>query len=177
MIPGLATALLAIGCSTPIATDEEVEWHEIREESSLIVFTGPGLQGGTSRFYRGVGDRSFHYVGRWVGPSGRFPVAEIAITRIGGDALFTMKGMRGPEYSAARTFEGRVVRWGARSSTQNALGDIDYALFSLEDAECVAFSQLRREASVRSMLRGHYCAEVLTEEVIRDVLNGITGWE
>lgn len=175
MIRHLAALVLVVAWSLapiPVAAKTDVEWHQIPEEEFYVVFRPPGLEFGRRLFHKGTTRRTVRYMGRWAGPSDRFPSATMQVIRGSFGGVFTVQVMRGLEYQIKRVFKERVRSLGAEGSTRNALGAIKYQRFTLDGANCVLFVQRWNDA-LKNWFRASYCvdtAEKLPEKTILKML-------
>lgn len=161
------------------AAETNIEWRQIPEGKSKIVFFAPGLEGGNRRFYRGQMNR-IHTVtrGEWAGPSGRFPNAEILFFELAPN--YRLRAGRYVLKYFAEFLEfrrGRKVTYGEEMSSRNAVGRVIYGRLSGESVDCVQFAQLWREFGNRQrVIVGSYCIDArdnLSDSTIQAVIEGI----
>ncbi len=179
----MAAALLLTACQTaeqpvsPAVAGTDIEWRQILEEKSRIVFRVRALEGGVKRFYVGVEKCGARYLGRWVGPSGRLPRATIVVSQVAHNCVFTLQAMR-PSLKdfikSAERPEGKRVSFGKEEISSNSLGRITYLRYSVNSTECVSFRQFWR-TPFRGLLQGVYCADAtgLSRDAILTVLKAI----
>ena len=176
----ITTVLVVAGllAGGPAMAESDVEWQQIREEQSRIVFRAPGLEGGIKRFYVGLDECATRYVGRWVGPSGFSPTANIRVDSLGGVCVVSVKDMRRSLKDYLRDMnlpEGSRMIFGNGGTSDNALGRITYLRISVNSTECISFKQQWR-SPFRGILFGFYCVhagEALSLDTILEVLQGI----
>jgi hypothetical protein len=167
--------LLAAGL---VMADSDIEWQQIREEESRIVFRAPGLEEGIKRFYIGLDRCATRYMGRWVGPSGFSPTAYVLVNSHFARCVLSFEQMRRSLKDDLRDMnipEGSRVIFDNEETSDNALGRVTFLQFSVNSTECVAFKQHWR-SPFRGSLWGSYCVdagEALSRNTILEVLQGI----
>ncbi len=176
----ITTVLVVAGllAGGPAMAESDVEWQQIREEQSRIVFRAPGLEGGIKRFYVGLDECATRYVGRWVGPSGFSPTANILVNSHLPNCVLSLQDMRRSLKDDLRDMnlpEWSRMTFGNEGTSDNALGRITYLQYSVNSTECVWFKQHLRSPFRGSHL-GYYCVhagEALSVDTIVKVLQGI----
>ena len=170
----------AFATPAPALGQLKPNWLQISEDRFFVIFSAPGLQGSNRRFYRGTTRRSVHYRGRWQSASGKFPRAEVQVTRIGARSIFTMGTMRGVGKFAEKVLGDRRWKKGQKGYIQNALGSLEYLFAYFADANCIFFYQYWRRDHIRNILSGYYCARRetrLSKAIILRVLKAIRARE
>ena len=172
----LVAVLLVAGAAI---ADSDFEWQQIRPEQSRITFRAPGLEGGIKSFYKGRAQGAIHtqYLGRWVGPSGRSPNAEVVLWELAKG--FSFRGtLLLKHYTKKLVFlEGKEVVFGNMGRMRNTLGRVRFMSFSYDSTECVSFDQNWRERGRGDRrLVGVYCTDAtdgLSDENVVAILKGI----
>ena len=161
--------------------DVEMDWQEIPERSSAIVFWTPSLEGGVNRSHFAKSEwggtaYGLHFLSSWVGPSGVFPRAQIQLARAGPRGLFTVRAIRTSLEDYTKQLKlGAGLHLGEKRRFRNRLGPIKYLRFGYDPAECISFSQFMRNGW-RDRLFGYYCVDAeqgLSSDRIVAVLNAI----
>ncbi|MFQ5765428.1 MAG: hypothetical protein ACE5GT_10895 [Rhodospirillales bacterium] len=168
------------------AAESGLEWTQIKEDETRIVLYAPGLEEGVKRFYKAQTQAPYYVtleVGTWVGPSGRYPGAEIVVTELLGDYHFDVKSDLKKETRGLGMLKDKKVNFHEKGTSHNIIGQISYLRFTFESSECVSFSQYWGTPSHHdgfsegtAKLVGYYCvgaAEGLSADTISAVLAGI----
>ena len=168
------------------AAEGGLEWTQIKEDETRIVLYAPGLEGGVKRFYKAQTQAPYYItleVGIWVGPSGRYPRAEIVVTDLLGDYHFDVKRDLKKETRELGMLKDKKVNFHEKGTSDNVIGQISYLRFTFESSECVSFSQYWGMtphhdgfSEGTAKLVGYYCvgaAEGLSADTISAVLAGI----
>lgn len=179
---GIAAASVAGGSAQ--AADPGLEWKQITGEETRLVFYAPGLQDGLERFYKSRDPYEFHIqeIGRWVGPSGRYPNAQIVLVELGPRYHFNRR--TSVKHDIGDLLDAKTVDFREGGDARNVIGKIYYVEYFVETDKCLGFSQYfgwnydhdGPWSEGNSKLFGYYCvsaADRLSAEKIAAILNGI----
>lgn len=179
----VVTAAVATGGSAG-AADAGLEWTQIPDDEANIVFYAPGLNGGIKRFFRSRDPREWHVqeVARWVGPSGRYPYAQIVLVQLGPRYHFNRRS--DVKRDVRDMLIGEDVKFEDNGRLRNVLGKVYYTTYHVDSDKCLGFSQYFGTnfdyqgtwSEGNSKLFGYYCVgadRVLSAEDVALVLKGI----
>lgn len=169
------------------AAESGLEWRRITEDEARIVFYAPGLEGGVERFHKAQTRVPYYLtleVGVWVGPSGRYPRAQIVITDLEGtDYYFDLKVDLKEDTRRFGRWKDKELNFLEKGTSDNVVGRVSYLRFSFDSDECVSFSQYWGTLYLggglgegKAKLVGYYCVgadEGLSADTISAVLAGI----
>ncbi len=141
------------------------EWTQITEDETKLVFDAPGVEGGVRRFYKRTMQYEPHYqeLGIWVGPTGRYPRAQIVTTELSSYYYYEQK--EDLKDMVRGMLKDKEVSFGKENTSENVVGDISYLKYTYELGQCVAFSQYWGESVSPALdvgeahLFGFYCVE------------------
>ncbi len=180
IVGALAVALI---CQHAQGAEGGADWTQITEDETKLVFDAPGVEDGVRRFYKRTMRYESHYqeLGIWVGPSGRYPRAQIVITELA--AYYYYEDRRDLKDIVREMLEDKEVSFGKENTSENVVGEISYLKYSFELGQCVAFSQYWGQGTAEDVpddsnsdLFGYYCVgaeDSLSAETVAAVLKGI----
>ncbi len=179
IVGALAVALI---CQHAQGAEGGADWTQITEDETKLVFDAPGVKGGVRRFYKRTMQYEAHYqeLGIWLGPSGRYPTAQIVITEL--SSYYYYPDKEDLKDMVREMLEDKEVNFGKENTSENVVGDISYLKYSIELGQCVAFSQYWDKVDSpagdvgNAHLFGYYCVgaeDSLSAETVAAVLKGI----
>lgn len=157
--PPLVLAAMLGACA---ASDMGMEFEEIPEENSNLVFYGPGLDGGYRNFLTGKSPQFDTITVGMYGPRrGGFPRALLRLDEAAPQRHFLTEPALSRYVAEMEFFKGRKIAPGGEGKTRNPAGDIRYLTFLADAMPCVAFMQFmgfRDEGGLGDKrLSGFYC--------------------
>ena len=187
----LATALS--GCTAPGAsTSPSGTWAPITAEEASLVLYAPGLSSPRVSFTRMVDGFKIFELGHWRPATSAFPEAKIIVFRFSSMAPSGMTFIHEPPLEARikGSFGGESIETKSAQKFRNALGSLEYMLFTRDGAtQCVfmrqfgdTYSDQRDYFSDGStghgdiMIRGYYClapTQQLSQSTLERFLGGI----
>ena len=182
IVGALAVALI---CQHAQGAEGGADWTQITEDETKLVFDAPGMEDGVRRFYKRTMRYESHYqeLGIWVGPSGRYPRAQIVITELA--AYYYLEFKEDLKDIVREMLEDKEVSFGKENTSENVVGDISYLKYTSELDQCVAFTQyfglgvaedIPGSDDSDAYLFGYYCVgaeDSLSAETVAAVLKGI----
>lgn len=159
MLLVLALSALAGACS---GNDIGTEYIEVSEEESGLQFYGPGLEDGFRRFLAGHDEYFVKRTTATFGPrSGEFPYARMHLSEMPPGRHFTRVASVVEIVDAWGWFEERAVTKGAKGTTVNNIGRIDFVPVVADGVSCVVWRQVwglrYAQGEGTNLLDGYYC--------------------
>ena len=157
--PALVLAAMLAACA---ANDMGMEFAEIGEADSNLVFYGPGLDGGYRKFLIAKNPQFDTITVGIYGPRrGGFPRAQIVLYEGAPGRYFPTAPELSRYLAETEFFKGRKIIPGQEDNTRNAAGDIRYLTFMADAIPCIAFQQFmgfRDDGGMGTKrLSGYYC--------------------
>ena len=161
---GLLPLMLAAALAACVANDMGMEFEEIAEADSSIVFYGPGLDGGYRKFLTAqTAQFDTITVGIYGPRRGAFPRAQIQLHELAPRRYFPSALSLSDYVEETEFFQGRKIAPGAEGETRNAAGSIRYLTLRADAMPCVAFVEIIGGRGTGGMgskrLSGFYCRE------------------
>lgn len=161
---GLLPLMLAAALAACVANDMGMEFEEIAEADSSIVFYGPGLEGGYRKFLTAQTPQFDTITVGLYGPRrGVFPRAQIQLYELAPRRFFPSTLSLSDYVEETEFFKGRKITPGEEGETRNAAGSVRYLTLRADAMPCVTFVEIIGSRDMGGMgsknLSGFYCRE------------------